>query len=397
MKISYSIIIKNKSRGNKNYTGRIREGGKTVDIPLHTDSLAVATEWLTRAKNALQVYNTIATANNGIVPPEIANKVVHASKQGIAVSTNNYPTIARIADEWIQSLIVSGRRQTSISSYTRGIKQVINGYAEMNAETLSDPIQIRSMLARFSHLSDNTRRNYSTILREIVKYYGDAYDKDVHKSIKACVRVKVDEEEVSYWSDLEMTRIINCVQHKDKDVELELQTYFALLAATGMRNTEAYLIEIRDLHDGCIFLRAETTKGRKSRMVPLSEGMYQRLLKLASGRPSTARIFTRVPSTQSGRHLALTRAINHCNSICSPGNEIEIQGLHQFRRSAAIMMYQKLDIKTVASILGHSPTVSLRYYQVAKGNEETIEKVREMLDDSQLRQPTMYEDLIDFF
>lgn len=367
-----------------------------MDIPLHTDSLAVASEWLARAKNALQVYNTIATANNGIVPPEIANKVVHASKQ-VSTSSDSYTTIERVSEEWLRALIVAGRRQTSISSYTRGLRQVLIGIADNRAETLSDPGLVRDVLARFANLKDNTRRNYATILRELIKYYGEAYDKDVHKALKACVRVKIDEGEVTHWTDLEMTRIINCVQHKDKNVEMELQTYFALLAATGMRNTEAYLIEIRDLHDGCIFLRAETTKGRKSRMVPLSEGMYQRLLKLASGRPSTARIFTKVPSTQSGRHLALTRAINHCNSICSPGNEIELEGLHQFRRSAAIMMYQKLDIKTVASILGHSPTVSLRYYQVAKGQDETIEKVREMLDDSQLRQPTMYEDLIDFF
>lgn len=395
MKINYSIIIKNKSRGNKNWTGRIRENGKTLDINLNTDSQAVAQEWLQKARNALLVYNTVAAANNGVVPPEIAAKVIHATKQGQALSSTAYPTIDSVAKEWLRSLIVAGRRETSIDTYTRALRQVIAGHADDSADSLSDPRLVRDILASFAGKSANTRRNYSTTLRELVKYYGETYDQDVKKAVKACVRVSIDEGKVNAWTDLEMTRIINCVRNKDKEAEQQIQTYFSLLAASGMRNTEAFLIEVNDLHDGCLYLRAETTKGRKSRIVPLSEGMFTKLSRMCQGRAGNERIFTKVPSSQAGRHDALRRAIDYCNSICQPQNRIEQQGLHQFRRSAAVMMYKKLDIKTVAAILGHSPTVSLRYYQQAKGQEETLEQVRELLDDSQLRQPTLYEDIID--
>lgn len=296
----------------------------------------------------------------------------------------------------MQALLVAGRRHSSVETYRRAVKAVIKDYANDNADRLLDPRVCQAILSRFADRSDNTRRNYSTTLREIVKYYGDAYDVDVGKSVKACARVKIDEQTVTFWTEMEMTRIINCVKHPNEDTENEIRAYFELLAASGMRNTEAFLIEVRDLHDGCLFLRPETTKSRKARTVPLSEGMFHKLFRMSNGRSAQERIFTKVPASQQGRLFALTRAIDEVNRICRPENKIEHSGLHQFRRSAAIMLYKKMDIKTVAAILGHQPAVSLRYYQVARGQEETLEEVRKVLDESELRQPTTWEDVIDY-
>lgn len=388
VKISYSIYVKNKARGGTNWYARIRESNKTLDLNLSTTERPVAESWLAHARQSVSLVNSLE--EQGLpVPPELASKVVHAVKQTVQQTVQEV-TIQTAIDEYLNHLAVTGRRQTSLDVYKRAYKVIFEGVGTTSLRDLDSALVTR-LLAKFVDRTDNHRRNMANRVRTLLQFVSETYDIDVRKAVKSAASVKVDEKEVRFWTADEMTRIINCTSGEITKL------YFATLASTGMRHTECYLAEFRDLKDGCLVLRAETTKGRKSRTVPLTVDLFARLSKLRAERPLEARIFSGVPSTQSGRHDALQRAITAANRASRPENQIEAGGLHQFRRSAAILLYKSshLDIKTVATILGHSAEVSLKYYQAARGAADTVAAVRAAVEDSGLGLPGQLDDMLD--
>ena len=171
-----------------------------------------------------------------------------------------------------------------------------------------------------------------------------------------------------------MYHIIEAVKCTDKVMEEQFKVYAWVMASCGSRQGETYELTWNDFHDNCLTFRAETTKGRKERTVPLDLRVVEMLLRM----PRTgSKIFSAIPKSQAGRYSILERAVKAAGAPHG--------GLHTFRTSVSRILYRKCkDITAVAALLGHSPEVSMMHYSEARKAEELRTLVDNAYSDEQM-------------
>jgi integrase len=139
-----------------------------------------------------------------------------------------------------------------------------------------------------------TSRNISTLTIKqrvvTVKNFLEYYDVDISpRKFKLKVKLpKIVRKHKEALSKEEITDILNACS------DIRLKTYVMLLAATGMRATEALSIRIKDLdlksNPAKVFVRGEYTKTRTDRIVFLAQEMAQQLTSWLSYKYRTRRV-----------------------------------------------------------------------------------------------------------
>jgi len=139
-----------------------------------------------------------------------------------------------------------------------------------------------------------TSRNISTLTIKqrvvTVKNFLEYYDVDISpRKFKLKVKLpKTVRKHKEALSKEEITDILNACS------DIRLKTYVMLLAATGMRATEALSIRIKDLdlksNPAKVFVRGEYTKTRTDRIVFLTQEMAQQLTSWLSYKYRTRRV-----------------------------------------------------------------------------------------------------------
>lgn len=404
--VKYNTYLKNKGRKSASYVLRIREDGQVKDVPLKTQDPKVAKEALEKARFSLQAYNYNPTEANLEQVIRIGAEQVQAESSGGTI------TVQEAMDSWEIQMRREGAREASIKCYLKSMRRLVKMDASIRTVTDTDAI-----LARCDSLSSATRHLYSAALRSFREFLEAKYA--IKYDPREIPRIKVDPvKSQTRWTLLQMRRIIDAVRitqrghhHRlDETATEDMQTYLWLLATSGLRQGEAYQLKWSDIdfEHSCVHLRAEITKGRKSRTTPIQSYVLDRLGRKYRSIPvnqrGSGKIFDKIPSSQPGRFAVLARAINAANEELERiGSKERIPpgGLHSMRHSVACILYSRdpenggalPDVRLVASILGHTPQVSLKYYIESTEHDNGREIINSRFSGSEMR--STIDDMLD--
>lgn len=374
-RISVCCYKKNAGKlAHPQYYARVREDGHTRDIPLHTEDKGVAETWVALRRDEIKRFNQYLLV--GETPPAgLLDKVDNK----VTTDAGKVVTYQRGLEEWEAHMHRRGLRETTIGSYIRAYRVTVPKDAQI---TSLDRPTVTKWLARHDKLKSATRKLYSCALREFVRFGCSEYGWD-RFLLDDWPMVLVESATKNGWTLQQMTQIINNVRCRNPEVEDSMKAYLWVMATIGSRQGETAQLRWSDYADGKLTFRAEVTKTRKSRTVPLDP----RISRLLDMLPKKSQyIFEDIPKSQPGRFEVLARAIKR--------SKMPEGGLHTFRHSVARIMYAKCtDITLVANLLGHSPMVSMRYYQEARSPEQLEVLVNDTFKDENML-PTIWDDWI---
>lgn len=345
-KISYTIVKKNKYPNAPWYV-RVRETGeKPIDVNLETTDRKVAETELMRVKLAASEgsstpLDALAIRQKGLSEP--------VSKAG------------GVLEQWEAWMRVEGFREQSISKYARAVRLLLRGKSVADLT----PDLMRNIMAGTVNLKANTRRGYADSLRRLCDFLKRP------DLAEALPRIKTELTDRPVWTKYEMAEIVMCVSAKTAARTEQYRQYFGMMSRIGCRQGECYELRWADLDEdtGVVHFRAETTKARKERFVPLPTDLWAEL-EVRRGKPEES-MWPDIGKDQATRYQALEFAIKKAG--------VKKGGLHTFRHSVSTILYRQsgCDIQLVSKMLGHSPQIAMQYYVHGQG----VEDMRKLVDD----------------
>lgn len=359
LQISYTAYIKNRTRGGIRYYCRVRElGRKVYDIPLDTADKSVAEKWCELRRREVDTYNKYVDLGE-TVPDSVASKIIRADNK--AVKTTERVTIRKAIDSFLCDCHSRGLRPTTQEDYSKTLGIILGDHDSLMPRFTTSLVS--DIQRKYMCKADQTRRAYNNVLRQFVQWWqrkNKQYDQEV---VDAIHRVKCDRKAHDVWSMDEMRLIA------DAALDFPTRIYFHTLRVTAARNQEVYLAKWGDLKGNILSLRAENTKGRKSRPVPIAPDVLAMLEMYRGDAKDEDLIFREIPTTNTARNTALKRA---CDRAGIPRGT-----LHKFRHSAATYYFRRgVDIKTVSQLLGHaSETTTMAIYLEATSETELASKI----------------------
>lgn len=361
MKIIYGAVVKNPRRKTAPWYGRIRQDKRERYIPLHTQDKAEAMKWVARQENILFQVNEYLDAGKP-VPEDLRAKLLTVDSTPTSVDDSKKPFTAPGAtlDHWEVAMRAQGMRSSTIATYQRAFILLLHGRTpeDLTAEDVKEIILSRA------HLKNATRRHYCNCLGSLFRWM------DRPDLLKALPKVKVEGSNPVYWTEEDMFNIIAELRSDTAERTEQYRQYYDMQRLIGSRQGETFLLEWRDLDPDTesVLFRAEITKSRKARRVPLPFRLFAEL-EDRRGAPNE-RIFNKVSTSQSRRYTVLQKALKRLGLTGSA---------HSFRRSRAMILYKakNADIKAIAELLGHSPAVSLEFYQQSRSLEDLRDLVEE--------------------
>lgn len=361
MELKYSAVLKNRHRASAKYWGRIRDGKRERWVNLKTQDRAEAMKWVARQKGVLALVNDYEEAGKP-VPDDLMARLLTVDCTPVSEDSREKPFTAPGAtlDKWESAQRAAGMRPTTIGNYQRAFAVLLHGHTP---ESLTPELMKDIILSRAS-LKNSTRRFYCNALGSLFRFM------DRQDLVKALPKVKVEGSNPVYWSEQDMEEIIMEVRSDSAERTMQYRQYFNMMRLIGSRQGETYLLEWRDIdrQTESVTFRSEITKSRKARRVPLPFSLFAEL-EDRRGNP-TERVFNLVSTSQSRRYTVLKKALDR----------LGLEGsAHSFRRSRAMILYrqQNADIKAIAELLGHSPAVSLEFYQQSR----TLDELRELVEE----------------
>lgn len=367
LNIRYGYRIKNKDRGTMTFYGRVLEKGlKPYEIALKTTDESEARKWQLRQETLLSLYNEdIAAGRVPVVQP--------VRRAAVAAQVGHETTVTEAMNgylEWCE--VRRNLRATTLANYRANLKPIVK-YCEANGiKTLRliNEHDVGKMADSIAHLGGRSRQEFVLASNRFGEWCRKQYK--VENVFECLPRFKVDIPEHVVWTWEQMMEI--CKNAPNKEVEC----YWSILALTGCRNTELALARWSDFNGEVITLRAENTKSRKSRPLPLVRTLAVNLayLKKANEGKDEDLIFPHLSVKNGRRNIQLRRVLT----------KLGLRGtLHTFRHSAAAYYLSKgVPIKTVSSLLGHaSETTTLRVYMEMTKEQEITAAVKSVYRDQE--------------
>lgn len=371
IKISYTVWAKH---GDNLYCRVRQKGCKPLDVNLHTTDRNKAEAYVKLRQSELELYNSYILAGES-VPEDVANKLLRRGSPVTQSATKSVVTTRQAMDKFELYLRRKGSREATVHSYLRQVRLTLEMDVPVTSYTRK---YLHERLAIHDHCKSATRKIYSVSVREFVKFCVAEYDID-YKLLNDWPLVRVQEYTRPYWKMNEMYHIIEGVHCRDKAVEEQFKVFCWIMATAGTRQGETGALKWSDYRDGAITIRAEISKNRKSRVVPLDMRVCEMLERLPR---NSSLIFDKIPPSQPGRFAILANAIRR--SKMPPG------GLHAFRQGVAKILYAKCtDITKVAALLGHSAQTSLKYYAEARQSEDLRQMVDQVYEQENMIPSTM--------
>lgn len=357
--IAYAAVLKNKGRPCCQYYGRIKQGNQQRLIPLHTKDKKEAELWAVAQRKLYRQIRELDEA--GIpVPEELLAKLltvnstpVLARKQG----SMGLVSFARVVDEWSGDMALRGRSPRTISLYVRNLGLFFKPHDTIDMVTVE---RLQQIMRSKAGLKSATRRSIAETLRQFCRFIEERYNMP-HELAKSIPNITVVNSPRTCWSREELQSILGFVDHQDPDTKKEYLAYFTLMCAVGSRQGETAELRWEYYRDGCITFPAVSSKGGKSRTVPVPMSVQMLLAELVE---RDGPMFPRISRvTQASRYAVWAKAVLAAG--CRPG------GLHDIRRSVATWIYRTSgNLQAGAEILGHSPQVAMKHYLASHRPEE---------------------------
>lgn len=358
-KPNYNLVKKAKRPNAPWYIRRYSKGVRT-DINLETSDRKLAELELMRVKLAAEEMER----HNIVGDPLEALKIKKSGQHEPIASPSG------ILEKWETHMRVSGLRETSVYRYVKAARRLVGNVSPASLT----PSAVANIMASTVNLKNNTRHGYVNALQNLFSFMKRP---DLSEALPD---VKSEQTDRVWWNREQMDEIIRNVSCDTAEHTLEYMDWFTVMATVGSRQGETAELRWCDVRaPGVLYFRAESTKSRKDKMVPIPFALWSRLevrrpkskgdaqfLDESDTRP----VFPHIRSvSQASRYSVLSRALKKLGLT---------GGLHTFRHSVAMLLYGKSnDIKAVAQILGHSPQVSLQYYQ----NARSLDELRNIVED----------------
>lgn len=340
--IKYSLVLKNKARGeHAKWYVRVRKAGCKERL--------VCTDSTTKegAEQFLKQYRE---------GPAPAMQEVGAIDVGM--------TVRKATEKWEAWLRILGMSEGTIRNYTQGVLRVLDG--GMQAEAV-DRAAVVAGFSSVASLASATRRALSVYTRAFLGWLNDNYGDKWKEAFKACPKVKAISTHKKAWSDDEIRRILSCISHHDPETEAQRKLFFTIMATVGCRDGELRKLRWEDFGGDRITFRAQNTKSRSERTVPINRTVQM----MAGGlREASGEVFTKVPRTNTGRNIVLRSAMFRAG--------VAQGSMHSFRTSLATRWAREgIPVKATQQLLGHSsPATTLEYYTA----QESVDSLRKFVE-----------------
>jgi site-specific recombinase XerD len=233
--------------------------------------------------------------------------------------------------------------QSSINLYTSYLKNFIE-YGG-----IKDPYQIRtqqivSFLEKYPYTSCSQQNQYIGALKLFAKYILNK--KDIHLT-------KIERPK----SEKKLPRVIDGEFIKERLSKIENLKHKAILTLTysvGLRVSEIVNLKIEDIDSKRMLIHIKNAKGRKDRIVPLSQNVLNLLREYFKQCRPNEYLFNGQTSNKY--------SIGSCQQIYK--KYIESSGhIHTLRHSCATNLLENgTDLKIIQKILGHSSVKTTEIY-----------------------------------
>lgn len=283
--------------------------------------------------------------------------------------------ISSNVDGFVNELKLTGKSSNTISAYRSDVVQFKQWIID-TIGTDSDNITQVDIRQYVQYLNINKKQSTSTINRKvksIVQYCKFLYNSNVISSVVNANELKqksVDSTgEVRIIDKKDIYKLKRTIYSSDNKRDIAI---YELLINTGIRCSELTNIETDDIYitdrngsSNYSYINIRAGKGNKNRKIPLNSDVVRAIKDYMKHRPNV-----KDKKLLQGQRGAITRiAINKLlGGYCSDAH-IDTVTPHMFRHTCLNTMIKNgIDIKTVASIAGHSSTdITYKYYVNSNG------------------------------
>jgi len=196
------------------------------------------------------------------------------------------------------------------------------------------PELAKGFLAQYADRKPRTLYRYTQMVRSFMKWYGEPIDD---------VKIKVPKTLPPYTEDSDIEKILALVSDKRgyKD-RVERDRLLVILAwRTGLRRVELANLRPRDVHGDSLIVRGG--KGKKDRLIPLTQDVATRLFEFVKDKNPDERVFGLSPESlgMKVKQLAVRAGLNNFHT-------------HTLRHKFATDVLESgTNVKVLQSLLGH--------------------------------------------
>lgn len=266
----------------------------------------------------------------------------------------------------------SGKSSNTISTYTRNAQLFCEWLERVTGEQFNGKINTLDISEYTRYLSDNLKQSLNSIkakLTAVQKFAEYLTDSGYMPAVKVQQKKGATEPNVEVLEKNELYKFLRYVINSENLLNIAI---IQTILNTGIRESELCALELSDLEiterKGTATIRSG--KGNKYRVVPLNKDARNALTNyIEHARPATdsEKVFI-------GQRGALTR-----NGVYKIVSRIGVKAIgknvfpHMLRHQCFTAMAKNpnVDLKTIASIAGHSSTeLTTRYYINSSATEK---------------------------
>ncbi len=192
------------------------------------------------------------------------------------ISYVRYDTHSKL-ESYLTELGIRGLSVNYIGDVRELLSRYVSTVGEVSPETAIE------FLSRYSDRSQNTKARYCTIIRGFLNFQGIPFD----------LRVKVPRQLPPFISQEEIDKLLDAIRAKrsHKGCLIRDLTLVETACKTGLRRTELANLRVRDIDFINNRLKVVKGKGSKDRVIPLVNGLGDKLEELCTDKKPDDRVF----------------------------------------------------------------------------------------------------------
>ena len=283
-------------------------------------------------------------------------------------------------EEFRRYMIKGGKSQNTVNTYTQNAQLFVEWLEQITNEKFNGKILEMDASEYSRYLSDIKKQSLNTIkakLTAVQKFSEYLASIGIMPDIKVQQKKGISEPEVEILENNEVYKYLRCVRESKNKLNIAI---IVLLLNTGIRESELCNLELSDVtisdRKGVIIIRSG--KGNKYREIPLNVDARNALNDyILNARPSdaeTEKVFI-------GQRGALTR-----NAIYKIVSKMGLKYIgkkvypHMLRHQCftAMAKNNKVDLKTISSLAGHSSIELTMKYYINSSKQEKIDAVEKL-------------------
>ena len=205
------------------------------------------------------------------------------------------------------------------------------------------PQLAKAFLVKYSDHKPRTLYRYAQMIKGFMKWYGEPLED---------LKIKIPKSLPPYTDDAKIEKLIRAIESKKthKGTIIRDKLLIELALKTGMRRSELANLKVGDIHDD--FLIVREGKGRKDRVIPLSEPMVLRLKDFVKVKKPNDKVFDLKPPSITMKIKDIARRAG-----------VEELHAHTLRHKFATdLLEHGADLRSVQQLLGHENLSTTQVY-----------------------------------